>query len=426
MPLQSACGFGKAPVGPPVNARRVAVIGGGPAGLRAAEVAAAKGAAVTVFDAKASVGRKFLIAGRGGLNLTHAGPFDRFVAEYDGPELPKAAWRGMLAAFDADALRAWASGLGVETFAASTGRVYPREMKAAPLLRRWVQRLRALGVRFAMHHRWTAVNPGPPLRLAFTTPDGGADVEAEAAVLALGGASWPQTGSDGAWVPALAAAGVAVSPLAAANCGWETAWPAGLAETAAGLPLKNISAAAGEASASGELLITRYGLEGGVIYRLGHALRAMAVPVLVVDLKPSVSVEQLVRKMGSSRRNLVSEAVARWRLSGAAAALLQHHPPAQSAESPDSLARIAKAVAIALNRPRPIAEAISSAGGVCWRGLDDRLMVKSLPGVFCAGEMVDWEAPTGGYLMQACFATGTRAGAEAADWTLPESGLPNF
>lgn len=425
MPCQSARGVGQTALGPPMKPRRVAVIGGGPAGLCAAEVAAERGAEVTVFDAKASVGRKFLIAGRGGLNLTHAEPFDRFAAAYDGPDLPEAAWRGMLAEFDAGALRAWASGLGIETFAASTGRVYPQGMKAAPLLRRWVGRLRALGVRFALHHRWTAVQPGAPFRLGFATPSGGVEIETDAAVLAMGGGSWPQTGSDGAWVSVLSAAGVAVAPLAAANCGWESAWPEGLAEAAAGLPLKNIAATAGSASASGELLITRYGLEGGVIYRLGRALRAMPAPVLVLDLKPAVSVEQLVRKMGPSRRNLVAEAAARWRLSDAARALLEHHSPALSADSPEILARIAKALPVPLDRPRPLAEAISSAGGVRWRGLDERLMINALPGVFCAGEMLDWEAPTGGYLLQACFATGTRAGAAAADWTLREPAPAN-
>lgn len=380
----------------------IAIVGGGPAGLRAAEMAAGGGAQVTIYDAKASVGRKFLVAGKGGLNLTKAEPLERFLAPYHGPDLPGDLWKKLITAFDPKALRAWAAGLGVETFAASTGRVYPREMKAAPLLRRWVQRLRGQGVRFAMHHRLTGLGDG-----ALIFNDGEA-VHCDAVVLAMGGGSWPGTGSDGSWVTTLENRGIAVAPLQPANCGWDVSWPPALLAEAEGRPLKNIVARAGNMEAMGELMITRHGLEGGAIYQLGPALRAMAEPVLDVDLKPGVGPGQLVCKLGLIRRNFLAEARQRWKLGEAAAALLQHLAPAW--DSAEGLAAAAKKLPIPLLRPRPIDEAISSAGGVRWRELDETLMLKKLPGVFCAGEMIDWEAPTGGYLMQACFATGTRAG----------------
>ncbi|MFZ4682565.1 MAG: NAD(P)/FAD-dependent oxidoreductase [Terrimicrobiaceae bacterium] len=391
---------------------KIAIIGGGPAGLRAAELAAGDGAAVTVFDAKASVGRKFLVAGKGGLNLTKTGAPDEFAAQYRGGEI----WPSLLKECDSEALRAWAAGLGVETFVASTGRVYPREMKAAPLLRSWVQRLRALGVQFAMHHRWTGISRDRRVNLTFA---GSVTIEADAVVLALGGGSWPETGSDGGWVASLETCGVAVTPMQPANSGWEVNWPAALLAEADGLPLKNITARAGLETAAGELLITRYGLEGGAIYQLGPALRTMDSPELVIDFKPGVSVENLVRKLGLLRGNFLAEARQRWRLSDAAFVLLTHLAP-QTWESAEALAQCLKAFPISLLRPRPIAEAISSAGGVRWDELDDSLMLKKLPGVFCAGEMIDWEAPTGGYLMQGCFATGTRAGKSARNWALEE------
>lgn len=388
----------------------IAIIGGGPAGLRAAEVASGDGVTVTVFDAKASVGRKFLVAGKGGLNLTKTGALDQFAAQYCGGGI----WPFLLTEFDQEALRGWAAGLGVETFAASTGRVYPRGMKAAPLLRRWVQRLRERGVQFAMHHRWTGINRGERVNLEFA---GGVAIEADAVVLALGGGSWPETGSDGGWVTALENGGVAVAPLQPANCGWEVAWPPAVVAEAEGQPLKNVHATVDLNEAAGELLLTRYGLEGGVIYQLGPALRAMNSPRLLIDFKPGVSVETLVRKLGLLRGNFLAEARQRWRLSDGAFVLLHHLAP-EAHKSAEALARIVKAFPISLLRPRPIAEAISSAGGIPWSELDDSLMLKKLPGVFCAGEMIDWEAPTGGYLMQGCFATGTRAGRNARAWAL--------
>jgi uncharacterized flavoprotein (TIGR03862 family) len=407
----------------------LAIIGGGPAGLRAAETAAAAGVSVTVFDAKSSVGRKFLVAGRGGLNLTKTEPLERFLTNYAGPDLPRETWNRIVAEFPPEALRAWAAGLGVETFAASTGRVYPREMKAAPLLRRWVQRLKASGVQFAMRHRWRGfagddITSRKNFGLIFevTPPAGTAPQnvihQTDAVILAMGGGSWPETGSDGAWAEDLRRHGVAVSPLQPANCGWEVAWPESVRTRAEGLPLKNITATVGPQTAAGELLITRYGLEGGALYQLGAVLRTMPEPRLTIDLKPAVDAAALVRKLGLIRRNFVAEARTRWRLSDSAAALLETQSPASAEET----AALAKAFPVDLEKPRPLAEAISSAGGVRWSELDDHLMIRALPGVYCAGEMIDWEAPTGGYLMQGCFASGTRAG-QAAAARLLESAL---
>ena len=385
----------------------IAIIGGGPAGLRAAEVAAMGGASVTLFDAKASVGRKFLVAGKGGLNLTHAGSREEFVARYSGPaEL----WDSLIADFDADALRAWAAGLGVETFAASTGRVYPRELKAAPLLRRWVHRLRELGVTFAVHHRWTGLRRGERWELDFQTPEGARTFAADALILALGGGSWPETGSDGTWTAALEKLGVEISPLAPANCGWECAWPRAVLDAAEGQPLKSIAVRASGVEVRGELLVTKYGLEGGALYHLGPVLRGMAEPVLAIDFKPSSTIEQLIAKMGPIRRNFLSEARGRWKLNDAVFTIVSQMPEPRAWASAQDLAAHVKNVPLHLTGPRPIAEAISSAGGVCWRELDENLMLRKLPGVFVAGEMIDWEAPTGGYLIQGCFATGTRVG----------------
>ena len=384
----------------------IAIIGGGPAGLRAAEVAATGGASVTLFDVKASVGRKFLVAGKGGLNLTNSEPFERFVNRYTGPAQPPDLWPSLLSDFDSEALRTWATGLDVETFAASTGRVYPKELKAAPLLRRWVQRLRELGVEFAMHHHWTGLIPGDPHRLHFQTQGQSRIVEADAVILALGGGSWPGTGSDGAWTSILQRLGISISPLQPANCGWEYRWSPALLEKAEGKPLKNIVVRPGEMETPGELLITRYGLEGGALYQLGPVLRAMHEPALVIDFKPAFTAAQLLSKINDVRHDYLAGAGGRWRLSEAAIALLETRGPFASAEA---LAAEVKNFTLPLTGPRPLAEAISSAGGVTWAELDSGLMLKKIPRVFVAGEMIDWEAPTGGYLIQGCFATGTRA-----------------
>ena len=386
----------------------ILVIGGGPAGLRAAEVASAAGAEVTLCDQKRSVGRKFLVAGKGGLNLTHSEELETFVTRYQGPNQPDDFWRRALGKFDNKAIRAWAARLDVGTFVQKSGRVYPKALKAAPLLRRWVEKLRTQGVDFRMSHRLASLASG---RATFESPDGVVSLEADGIILALGGGSWPQTGSDGAWVKTLANAGVEVSPLTPANCGWEVEWSFGLAEQLEGQPLKNVVASVGGDGAPGEIMLTRYGMEGGPLYALGPALRAMEEPALTLDFKPTFTSGELAAKMESAKKNFLAESQYRWKLSEPMRLILDYfHGPFESAEQ---LARDAKACRIPLTKPRPLAEAISSAGGVAWKGIDDQLMIKELPGVFVAGEMIDWEAPTGGYLLQGCFASGTLA-AESA------------
>jgi uncharacterized flavoprotein (TIGR03862 family) len=312
----------------------------------------------------------------------------------------------LIADFAPAALRAWAAELGVETFQASSGRVYPKALKAAPLLRRWIERLRGLGVRFEMNHRLVSLESG---ELGF---ENGQAATADAVILALGGGSWAKTGSDGRWTSIFENLGIAHHPLAPANCGWEHAWPLAVLVAAEGKPLKNLHVRAGEMTAIGELMLTRYGLEGGAIYQLGSALRAMPEPAIAIDFKPTFTHHQLVTKMQSVRRDFLAEARSRWKLSEPAHAILSR----KTWSDADSLAREAKNCVIPLTRPRPLDEAISSAGGVCWREMDERLMLKKLPGIFLAGEMIDWEAPTGGYLMQGCFATGTRAARSAVEW----------
>lgn len=385
------------------------MIGGGPAGLRAAEVAASAGLSVTLHDGKPSVGRKFLVAGKGGLNLTNSAPLAVFASRYSGPSQPVGLWNEILATCDAHALREWASGFGLETFEKKNGRVYLRDLKAAPLLRHWVKRLRSLGVRFEMNHRLVSLTPGPPLQTTFSDAS---SAPADAIILALGGASWPSTGSDGKWIPLLEHHGLAVHPLQPANCGWEHEWTPEVLAQAEGKPLKNITVCAAGQTVSGELLLTRYGLEGGPIYALGAPLRAMTAPALAIDFKPAHTHAQLVAKMESVRRHFAAEARLRWKLGEAAHAILARREWADAA----SLAQEAKHCVIPLKGPRPIAEAISSAGGVCWSEIDAQLMLRKLPGVFVAGEMIDWEAPTGGYLLQGCFATGTRAAQAACSW----------
>ena len=390
--------------------KNIAVIGGGPAGLRAAEVAAHAGAAVTVYEGQQSVGRKLLVAGKSGLNLTNSADPEAFASAYSGGETPANFWRACLADFDNNALRKWAAGLGVETFESSSGKIFPTQMKAAQLLRHWTSHLHTLGVKFEMNHRWSGLRTGSPISVLFQ--DGIKMHEHDAVVLALGGASWPETGSDGGWVGIVEALGIKVNPLQSANCGWEVAWTPETRGRVEGKPLHNLCVRARETLVIGELMPVAYGIEGTLIYHLGRTLRAMASPEIRIDFKPSFTVEQLVRKMESVRRFFIAAAQARWRLTDAACAMLeQFHGPFDSAEK---LALAAKDCRIPLLAPRPIAEAISTAGGVCWSELDDSLMLKKLPGVFCAGEMIDWEAPTGGFLLQGCFATGTRAGKAAA------------
>ncbi|WP_374673198.1 TIGR03862 family flavoprotein [Ideonella sp.] len=407
---------------------RVAIVGAGPAGLMAAEVLAAAGAQVDVFDAMPSAGRKFLLAGKGGLNLTHSEPLDAFVTRYGGRQREAADW---LAAFGPQALRDWAAGLGVPTFVGSSGRVFPQEMKAAPLLRAWLHRLRAAGVRLHMRHRWQPVlpalpAPGAPLALRFDTPTGEHAVAPDALLLALGGASWPRLGSDGRWAAPLSQAGVPVAPLQPANCGFDVGWSAHLAERHAGAPLKGVALRFADAQGQrferkGECVLTATGLEGSLVYAASAALRDMisstGQAALVLDLLPDRAEDDLARALARGRgaRSLANHLREQAGLHGAKAALLREGTDAATwaalAASPVALAARIKAVPITLREPRPVDEAISTAGGVRLEGLDGHLRWQADPRIAFAGEMLDWEAPTGGYLLTACFATGRVAAA---------------
>jgi uncharacterized flavoprotein (TIGR03862 family) len=394
----------------------VLVVGGGPAGLRAAEIVSAAGFATVLADRMPSVGRKFLVAGRGGLNLTHSEPAQNFPARY-GSESTR--WEKLLAAFSPADLQAWVEGLGVETFVGTSGRIFPEGKKAAPLLRRWVARLRAQGVRFALRHELASFPRAENQRLLveFSAPTGSVVYAAQSVILALGGASWPQTGSNGAWTSLAQKAGLQVIPLAAANCGYEVAWPADFLAEAEGLPLKNLIVRTGGAEAAGELLITRYGLEGGALYQLGRTLRGMTEPTLEIDLKPTFTAAQLAAKLSRQPgHERLARAAAAWKLSPAALALLRLHAPFASDEA---VATTAKALPVSLRGPRPLAEAISTAGGLAWDELDDGLMARRLPGLFFAGEMIDWDAPTGGYLLQGCLSTGSQAGRDVVAFLNP-------
>ena len=393
--------------------RKIAIIGGGPAGLRAAEVAVGMGAAVTLYDAKPSVGRKFLVAGKSGLNLTNSADFEDFLAHYSGRDFPVDRWRSYLKEFDNYHLSEWASGLGVDTFAAPNGKVFPFSKKAAPLLRRWVLRLREKGVQFRMKHQWVGLEQqGNILQLDFMQGDEPLSVIYDAVILAMGGASWPQTGSTGTWVPILEAKGIEVVSLQSANCGWECEWTEETRELIEGKALQNLKVSAAGVTLTGELLPTKYGFEGTPIYTLGTELRKMDEPSIEIDFKPTFTEERLVAKMESARRDFYKEAGLRWKLSEAACAIIrQYYGEFDNAKA---LANAVKCCRIPLTEPRPIEESISTSGGVAWSDLNEDLMLKKLPGVYCTGEMVDWEAPTGGFLMQGCFVTGTIAGKSAA------------
>jgi uncharacterized flavoprotein (TIGR03862 family) len=389
------------------------IVGGGPTGLMAAEVAAElairDGIEVTLFEGKPSVGRKFLVAGHGGLNLTHSDSLDRFSGRYHG-SFKSGYWTSLLQDFSNEDTRAWASGLGIETFIGTSGRVFPKELKAAPLLRRWVQRIKNQGVKVeARHYLQKITRKDARIELEFSASGGIISRTFDAVILALGGASWPETGSDAQWVPVLQQLGMTVSPFQAANCGWEASWHPDIISLVAGEPLKNIAVTAGNITIHGELMITSYGVEGGAIYQLGHSLRSMTRPLLFIDLKPTFSAEELVQKISSYSDDLMNSAKKSWRLGDAAHALLGTLAPPEARDDPHALARFAKRLPIPLTRPRPIAEAISSAGGVLFSELNNDLMFRKLAGLFVTGEMLDWEAPTGGYLLQGCFATGLRA-----------------
>ena len=403
------------------NRPRVAVIGAGPAGLMAAETAARGGAAVTVFDRMPSPGRKLLLAGRGGLNLTHTEPASRFLGRYGtaAEDLRSAVFR-----FGPDALRQWSVDLGVETFVGSSGRVFPVSFKTSPLLRAWLRRLAGAGVAFQLRHRWTGWSDDG--RLAFDTPGAHASIEADATILALGGATWPQLGSDGSWVDDLAAARIDLAPLEPANCGFMVDWSGPFRDRFEGEPLHNVGVTFEGARARGEALVTRSGLEGGAIYAVAAVVRdAIATngaATIEIALRPDLSPEALAAKLGKRQQkqsfsNGLRKALG---LAPAAIGLLREAAKADDLTLADlddrALARFINAVPVRLEAPMPIARAISTAGGVRFSNLNDAFMVRRRPGLFVAGEMLDWEAPTGGYLLQACFATGAAAGQGAVDW----------
>ena len=462
---------------------RVVVIGAGPAGLMAAETLAQAGHAVDVYDAMPSVARKFLLAGKGGMNITHSEPLPAFIGRYG----PRAAQLDpLIRDFDPDTLRAWIEGLGVGTFVGSSGRVFPTEMKAAPLLRAWMQRLRDAGVRFHMRHRWVGWDETGALRFVVggavaavraaaggagvggdagvvsganavaglvaradaDVPEGAARpvasadaaaaasvgrpgnevcVHAAATVLALGGASWPRLGSDGAWVPLLSAIGTQVAPLQPANCGFDIRWTPFFSDKFAGAPLRAITAQVTDAhgvthTRTGECIVTATGIEGGLIYALSAALRDTIATggsaTLTIDLAPGLSLERVLEEIQWPRgsKSMANHLRSRVRIEGVKAGLLREALDADGFADPQRLARTIKALPLTLIAPRPIAEAISTAGGVAFESLDARGMLAARPGVFCAGEMLDWEAPTGGYLLTACFASGRAAGKGAAAW----------
>ena len=394
---------------------QVAIIGAGPAGLMAAEVLAGGGAGVTVYDAMPSAGRKFLMAGRGGLNLTHSEPLPEFLMRY-GEAQPRLA--PAIEAFQPASLRAWSEALGQPTFIGSSGRVFPTTFKASPLLRAWLRRLDAMGVELALRHRWTGWNDDG--QLLFQTPDGKRVVDARATVLALGGASWPRLGSNGGWVETLAAKGVAVSSLRPANCGFTVTWSEIFRDRFEGEPLKGIALSFGSHSVRGEVIITRAGLEGGAIYALSAVLREAIAnagkATLHVALRPDLQMQDLMAQLSRPRgrqslSNFLRKAA---HLSPAAIGLLQEAAIASgvplSSHSSASLAALINDVPVELNGIASIARAISTAGGIWFDELDADFMIRRLPGIFAAGEMLDWEAPTGGYLLQASFATGAAAG----------------
>jgi uncharacterized flavoprotein (TIGR03862 family) len=399
----------------------VAVIGAGPAGLMAAEVMAQGGAQVIVYDAMPSAGRKFLMAGRGGLNLTHSEPLPAFLTRYDAAASHLAP---AIEAFSPDALRAWSGALGQPTFVGSSGRVFPQGFKASPLLRAWLRRLDALGVQLALRHRWIGWDDSG--RLLFATPDGDRFVDARATVLAFGGASWPRLGSDGAWVETLAAKGAVVAPLRPANCGFTVAWSEIFKDRFEGQPLKGVALSFGTHMVRGEAMITRSGLEGGAVYGLSSQLReaiiATGQATLQVALRPDVDAAELVARLEAPRgkQSLSTYLRKAAHLSPVAIGLMQEAAIASGAGlaslSPASLAGLINAVPIKLNGIAPIGRAISTAGGISFDELDADFMVRRLPGLFAAGEMLDWEAPTGGYLLQASFATGAAAGRGVLRW----------
>ena len=407
---------------PPSHPQRVAVIGGGPAGLMAAETLAAGGVQVDVYDAMPSSGRKFLLAGKGGMNITHSEPLPAFRARYGAREGEVARW---LEGFDPQAVRDWIHGLGIDTFVGSSGRVFPTDMKAAPLLRAWLHRLRDTGVRFHMRHRWLGWQDG---QLRMATPEGEILVAADATVLALGGASWSRLGSDGAWVPLLRERGVEVAPLVPSNCGFDVEWSAHFVDKHAGAPLTTVAIAwrgrdGNLEKRQGQFVVTGTGIEGSLVYAISAPVRdqiaAHGSATIWLDLLPDLDTHRVAAEVARPRgsRSMASHLQGRLGIKGVKAGLLRECLSKEDHADPARLAAALKALPLVLRRARPIDEAISSAGGVRFEALEaGSAMLGALPGVFVAGEMVDWEAPTGGYLLTACFGSGRAAGRDVLDF----------
>jgi uncharacterized flavoprotein (TIGR03862 family) len=413
--------------------KSVAIIGGGPAGLMAAEVISAHGVKVDVYDSMPSVGRKLLMAGKSGLNITHSDPFDVFVSRY---AKRREQIEPMLKVFGSDQLREWVQSFGIETFIGTSGRVFPTGMKASPLLRAWLKRLDASNVTFHLRHKWTgdirpvglpnSDTPSNPtyrtVEIKFVTPDGEVTVKSDAVVLALGGGSWSRLGSDGAWVPWLKQAGAEVEPLLPSNCGFEVEWSEHFREKYDGHPIKSVTLSFGEFRQPGEFIVTKEGVEGGLIYAASAIMRdeiyENGKAVMVLDLKPDRTLEWLKEKLSRPRgkRSLVSYLEKTLGIKGVKAGLLREFVSKEDFTNAEKLAESIKALPVPLVRPSPLDEAISSAGGVTFESLNKHLMLKNMPGVFCAGEMLDWEAPTGGYLLTACFSSGYTAGIGASKW----------
>ncbi len=403
----------------PLLPYRVAVIGGGPAGLMAAEVLSQAGVQVDVYDGMPSVGRKFLLAGVGGMNITHSEAYPAFLSRY-AERAPQMA--PLLRAFDADALCQWIHDLGIETFIGSSGRVFPTDMKAAPLLRAWLKRLRESGVVIHTRHRWLGWQADGALRI--DSPEGEKQLKPDAVLLALGGGSWARLGSDGAWMPLLAERGVELAALQASNCGFDVeGWSELLRNKFAGAPLKNIALALEHSTPRlGECVITASGIEGSLIYAwsapIREAINQQGAATILIDLLPGKAVDKIRAALAKPRgsRSMSKHLHSQLGLDGVKAALLRELCPASSFNDPELLAKAIKALPLKLLKARPLDEAISTAGGVRFEALDEQLMLKQLPGVFCAGEMLDWEAPTGGYLLTGCFASGRAAGVGVLSW----------
>ncbi len=396
--------------------RLIAIVGAGPAGLMAAEAASQSGVRVDVYDDMPSPGRKFLLAGKGGLNLTHSEPIESFLSRYGAR---RANLQPLLAAFGPEDLREWARGLGVDTFVGTSGRVFPTGQKAAPLLRAWLHRLREAGVKFHMRHRFAGWEEDGTVR--FATPRGERSIQADALVLALGGGSWTRLGSDGAWVPLLAGHDVSIEPLKPSNCGFDASWSPYFQGHFAGRPVKPVaveftSATGEEFRRQGEFVVTETGVEGSLIYALSAPIRdtiaAKGTADIRLDLAPGRDLQGLVDALSKARgsASMAKHLQRRAGIEGVKAGLLRELAPDEDFADPARLAAAIKSLTLRLIAPRPLEEAISTAGGVRFEALDERLMIRELPGVFCAGEMLDWEAPTGGYLLTACFASGKAAG----------------